>query len=74
LTKNTRLDFIKWLRFVALINDYGLFANKIPYACGYAPLTERMRDAQKVQSTPIWKGQEFSLFGFLPAFCKKQMC
>jgi len=35
-------------------------------------LTERTRDAQKVRSTPIWKRQEFSLFGFLQTFARNK--
>jgi hypothetical protein len=27
-----------------------------------------------VRSTPIWKGLEFSLFGFLPVFLQKNKC
>jgi hypothetical protein len=46
---------------------------KIPHACGYAPLNERTRDAQKVRSTPICLGKEFSLFGFCRE-SQKQMC
>jgi hypothetical protein len=49
-----------------------LYNKKTPYARGKAPLTERTRDAQKVRSTPIWKGQEFSLFGFLQPFAKNK--
>ena len=29
------------------------------------------RCANSAESTPIWKGQEFSLFGFLQAFLQK---
>jgi hypothetical protein len=54
LTKNTRFEFIKWLQFVALINDFGLFANKIPYACG-APFGASSTRANKVRSTPIYR-------------------
>lgn len=45
----------------------------MPHASGalYGASSTR---AKKVRSTPICLGQEFSLFGFLPAFCKKQMC
>lgn len=38
-----------------------------------APLTEWQRDAQKsAESTPYYKGQEFSLHGFLQPFVKNK--
>jgi len=44
---------------------------KMPYACGalYGASSTR---ANKVRSTPIWKGQEFSLFGFCLPFAKNK--
>jgi hypothetical protein len=36
-------------------------------------LTERTRDAHnRAESTPIWKGQKFSLFGFCLSFAKNK--
>ncbi len=47
--------------------------NKIPAASRRALLTERKRDAQNcAESTPIWKGKEFSLFGFWQFFAKNK--
>jgi hypothetical protein len=50
-----------------------LLINKLPYACG-APFGAASTRANRVRSTLIWKGQEFSLFGFLPAFFAENKC
>jgi len=45
--------------------------NKIPHA-RFALYGASSTRAQKVRSTPIWKAQEFSLFGFCLFFAKSK--